>query len=45
MIKMNKKQEEFILNCLTKALSVYMPQKRDEIEAYVFNTFDKLGDE
>ena len=42
---MNKKQEDFILNCLAKALSIYAPRKRYEIEAYVFDTFKKLGDE
>lgn len=42
---MNKKQQDFILKCLVNALSIYAPRKRYEIEAYVFDTFSKLGDE
>lgn len=42
---MNKKQEDFILYCLIKALSAHAPEKEYDIKTYVLNTFNKLGDE
>lgn len=42
---MNEKQEEFILYCLSFALSRGYPRQREEIQGFITTRFRELGDE